>query len=113
MVEDEAARRARIRELNDALRQTFRSYRVVVTDGVASRGEQFVRMACRAIATYDDFGDDNDPHQEHDFGVFEVQGQRLYFKIDYYDRELQWHSPDPTNPEVTMRVLTILLAEEY
>ena len=31
----------------------------------------------------------------------------MFFKIDYYDRSLNGHSPDPADPTVTTRVLTI------
>jgi hypothetical protein len=55
----------------------------------------------------------NDPHEEHDFGAFDADGQRVFFKIDYYDESLSYHSPDPTDPAVTKRVITIMLAEEY
>jgi hypothetical protein len=64
-----------------------------------------------AVANFDRFDEDNDPYGEHDFGALEIEGERLFFKIDYYDQSLSAHSPDAS--EVTKRVLTIMLAEEY
>ena len=55
----------------------------------------------------------NDPHGEHDFGAFEFDGTPVIFKIDYYDKDLNFHSPDPGDPAVTERVITLMLAEEY
>ena len=37
----------------------------------------------------------------------------LLSKIDYYHRNLEFHSPDPADPVVTVRVLTIMCVEEY
>jgi hypothetical protein len=54
-----------------------------------------------------------DPYGEHDFGNFEVAGQKFFFKIDYYDPNLEFGSEDPGDPQKTTRVLTIMLAEEY
>ena len=65
------------------------------------------------IAVFDDFCHANDPHQEHDFGAFDADGHRVFFKIDYFDESLTYHSPDPADPSVTKRVITIMLAEEY
>jgi hypothetical protein len=53
------------------------------------------------------------PYGEHDFGSFEADGQLIFFKIDYYDKALTAHSPDPSDPSFTERVITIMLAEEY
>ncbi len=52
-------------------------------------------------------------HEEHDFGALEVEGHMIYFKIDYFDRDLSMHSPDPADSSATQRVITIMLAEEY
>ena len=43
----------------------------------------------------------------------EAEGETIFFKIDYYDRTLTCHSPDPADPAVTERVITIMLADEY
>lgn len=85
----------------------------MVTCGVSAQGATFVAEASRAVAAFDAFTADNDPYGEHDFGALMVQGRRLFFKIDAYDRALSFASPDPADPAVTARVLTIMLAEEY
>jgi hypothetical protein len=36
------------------------------------------------VMNFDAFTEDNDPHGEHDFGAFEHEGQRVFWKIDYY-----------------------------
>jgi hypothetical protein len=102
-----------IRALNDALRQNFREGTAVMTPGVAALGAEAVARIVKTIAVYDDFCHANDPYEEHDFGSFEVDGQTIFFKIDYYDKSLVQHSPDPADPSVTERVITIMLAEEY
>ena len=58
-------------------------------------------------------GMDNDPYGEHDFGAIEVGGRKYFWKIDYYDPTFSWHSEDPTDPDKTRRVLTIMRADEY
>jgi hypothetical protein len=103
----------RIRELNDKLRQHLTTGIAVITPGVAALGREAVDRIVKTIAVFDDFCYANDPHEEHDFGAFEVDGHKLFFKIDYYDTSLTCHSPDPTDPAVTKRVITIMLADEY
>ena len=102
-----------IRALNDELRQNFATGTALMTAGVAALGAEAVARIVKTIAVYDDFCHANDPYEEHDFGSFEVDGHRLFFKIDYYDNTLSQHSPDPTDPSVTKRVITIMLANEY
>ena len=102
-----------IRALNDALRQNFHEGAAVMTPGVAALGAEAVARIIKTIAVYDDFCHANDPHEEHDFGAFEADGQVIFFKIDYYDRTLSGHAPDPGDPSLTERVITIMLAEEY
>jgi len=103
----------RIRELNDQLRRQLTTGLAVITPGVAALGQEAVDRIVKTIAVFDDFCHANDPYQEHDFGSFEADGHEIFFKIDYYDNDLTYHSPDPSDPAVTKRVITIMLAEEY
>jgi hypothetical protein len=102
-----------IRALNDDLRKHFIGGGAVMTPGVAALGRDFVERVVKTLAAFDDFHHDNDPHQEHDAGVFEVDGHVIMFKIDYYDKSLSFHSPNPADPSVTERVITLMLIEEY
>ena len=52
-------------------------------------------------------------HYAQDLALFEHNGQRIFWKIDYYDRSLSQGSEDPADPKQTVRVLTIMLADEY
>ena len=102
-----------IRALNDNLRQNLTVGTAFITAGVAALGPEAVARIVKTIAVYDDFCHANDPHEEHDFGSFEVDGQTIFFKIDYFDKALVSHSPDPTDSSITERVITVMLAEEY
>jgi hypothetical protein len=104
---------ARIRALNDELRQNFAEGLAVMTPGVAALGAEAVARIVKTIAVYDDFCHANDPHEEHDFGSFDADGHTIFFKIDYFDENLTYHSADPADPSITKRVITIMLAEEY
>lgn len=107
----------RIAELNDRFRKTgpmFRSHnRWIWTAGISAEGIAFVFAAIHAVRTFDAFTEDNDPHGEHDFGTVEVNGIKLFWKIDCYDSTMEYGSPDPTDPKVTCRVMTIMLPSEY
>jgi hypothetical protein len=103
----------RIRALNDQLRKTLTSGNAFMTPGIAALGPDAVARLVVSIATFDDFCIENDPHGEHDAGMFEFEGSSILFKIDYFDRDLKAHSPDPGDSSVTRRVITLLLVEEY
>ena len=73
------AKTARIRALNDQLRQNFADGIAVMTPGVAALGSEAVQRIVKTIAVFDDFCRANDPHEEHDFGAFEADGHMIYF----------------------------------
>ena len=104
---------AKIRELNDRFRTTMTGGQVLMTAGVDALPSDVKAMVIRRVATFSDFTPDNDPHREHDFGNFEVAGRKFFWKIDYYDAEMEFGSEDPADPSKTTRVLTIMLASEY
>jgi Protein of unknown function (DUF3768) len=103
----------RIRMLNDQLRKNLTGGGAIITPGIAALGADAVERLVKTIAVFDDFCHANDPHQEHDFGAFDYEGVEIFFKIDYFDRELNCHSPNPTDAAATERVITIMLADEY
>lgn len=103
----------KIRTLNDALRETLTGGQILMTSGVSGRGPAFVAAAPEAVHTFKDFSPDNDPHEEHDFGAFDLDGEKLFWKIDYYDLSMSFHSEDSADAAKTKRVLTVMLAEEY
>ena len=102
-----------IRTLNDQFRRTLAGGRALVTNGVDALGPDTVAAILDEVRRFDRFDPCNDPYGEHDFGSFHHAGQRVLWKIDYYDRALTFASPDPADPTVTARVLTVMLAGEY
>jgi hypothetical protein len=103
----------RIRALNDDLRRHLYDGGAILTPGIAVLDEEAIGRLVNAIATFNDFCTANDPHGEHDFGSFDFDGAIVIFKIDYYDKNLNFHSPNPADPAVTERIITIMLADEY
>ena len=103
----------RIRELNDAFRTTFKGGQVVMTASVHELPACVKADALMKVASFNSFTKDNDPHGEHDFGSFELVSRKFFWKIDYYDKEGEHGSEDPANPDLTSRVLTLMLAEDY
>jgi hypothetical protein len=101
-----------IARLNDALRKRGEGGVIVVTRGVRCvPGFQPLELL-KLLRDYDDFDTDNDPHGERDFGDIELAGETLFWKVDYYDADMLYGSPDPANAGLTQRVLTVMLPSE-
>lgn len=108
MDRDIATERAtRIAELNDVFRRSVAN--TVITPGVMVLEDVLGLM--RRVYEYKDFNEDNDPYGEHDFGSFDWHGEKIFWKINYYEKEYQYYC-DPLSPECK-RVMTVMLAEEY
>ncbi len=132
-LEDSAAAReqtVRIARLNDLARRAMGvACTAVATAGFRSLPDADQSKVRELIETYDAFNEDNDPHGERDFGTIyqlcdgcwtterprsqEDERERAFWKLDYYDRNMEFASEDAANPAITRRVLTIMLSDEY
>jgi hypothetical protein len=115
---NEDARTRRIRDLNDEFRRGVQQHiqylgRRLVTAGVWALGPVACFDIMSRVRTFEDFDGGNDPWHEHDFGAFDYEGHKIFWKIDYYDKEERAASPDPADPGATCRLLTVMLASDY
>jgi len=113
IIEPDAQTTIRIRELNDQLRVKGHGGVVLMSYGIAGLGGSLVAMIFKAVSEFNQFSEDNDPWGEHDCALLTVEGVKVLWKIDYYDRQRRFHSPDPSDPKVTVRVMTVMRADEY
>lgn len=102
-----------IKTLNDNLRKHLTCGRVMLTAGINAKSKDDIARILSKVRQFNHFTPDNDPYNEHDFGSFDYNGEMIYFKIDYYDKNYQYLSEDPANPNLTNRVMTVMLASEY
>lgn len=102
-----------IKTLNDNFRKTFNGGRVMLTCGIRAKSQSELAEILNQVRYFNNFTTANDPYNEHDFGSFNYKGEQIYWKIDYYDKNYQYCSEDSSNPSLTNRVMTIMLAEEY
>ena len=106
--------KAKIRELNDLARTAMGLASVLIqTEGIQALSEEDQSAIREKVERFTDFNPDNDPYGEHDFGAFMHEGQKIFWKIDYFDKSLKYGSEHPEDASKTRRVLTIMLAEEY
>jgi len=103
-----------IRRLNDSFRRTLSGGgKRLMASGIAALPFQDQAAIVGKVMAFDQFTEDNDPHGEHDFGAFDHGCDRIFWKIDYYDQAMESGSENPADPAQTVRVLTIMLAQEY
>ena len=105
---------AAIAALNDRFRREgLGAGQIFITRGIQAMPAADQEAIFAKVRGFDAFTEDNDPWAEHDFGSFVHEGRKVFWKIDYYDPALEHGSEDPSDPAKTLRVLTIMLAEEY
>ena len=129
-VQPSASQRDRIARLNDMARSAMGvACTAVATVGFRSLSAFDQSRIRELIETFDAFDEDNDPHGERDFGcVYQLgdgrwtterprlrddERERVFWKLDYYDRAMRFASEDAADPAITRRVLTIMLSDEY
>jgi hypothetical protein len=100
--------RAKIVELNDQLRTTFKGGRVQMTRGFYDLDERLRGRALSVMARYNKF----DGGTEHDCGVFIFAGYSFEWRIEYRGKEGIGVSSDPADPEKTFRVLTLYAIDD-
>ena len=110
----------KIAKLNDEARQSYmmpvfgkRLCQVYETEGIFNLSPEDRVIIAAKVRDHSDFSKGNNPYGERDFGALEHNGQKIFWKIDYYDPSLKQGSEDPSDPAKTQRVLTIMLAHEY
>jgi hypothetical protein len=107
----DAEKSAKITELNDKARQNLSNYSF--TQGVRGLNREQLNDLIKLVKEFDDFTEDNDPHHEHDMGKIEFNGESYFFKIDYYDNQLEYGSEFPEDESITRRVITVMETDEY
>ncbi|TRD17300.1 DUF3768 domain-containing protein [Palleronia caenipelagi] len=86
---------------------------MVMTPGVRALGRLAVEACRPMVGRAAEFDPDNDPDGYHDFGAVEVFGTKVWWKLDAHDRNYAFGSDDPSDPDQTARVLTLLLPGEW
>lgn len=110
-----------IAELNDKCRQTLllpmgigdAICKVYATKGITNMPLKDQTIIAAKVMYFDDFTEDNNSSGERDFGTFSHNGEEIFWKINCYDKSMTKGSEDPSDPEQTKRVLTVMLVSEY
>ena len=117
--------RLKIASYNDSLRHHIfddvifkattlhRKDKIVLSKEVSELNNKDKRKVLRLVKEFDTFNKEDNPYNENDFGAFDYKDTKFFWKIDYYDNDLKYHSEDKTDTEKTIRVLTVMKASEY
>lgn len=102
-----------IAKLNDAFRVNPILGTTILTAGIRNNSSEDIATIMNKVRNFNNFDEDNNPYGERDFGAFDFKGQKIFWKIDYYDTKFLYFSPNVSNAKVTNRVLTVMYADEY
>ena len=102
-----------IATLNDNFRRSFINGEVLLSAGIDAMSSEDKANIISMVQNFNDFTPSNDVYGEHDFLSIDYKGNKIFAKIDYYDLNYEFMSENPANPDITNRVLTILLSCEY
>ena len=102
-----------IATLNDKFRKSFIGGEVLLSAGIAAMSSEDKANIVSLVQNFNDFTEDNNVYGERDFGSFDYKDEKILWKIDYYDLNHKYMSEDPSNPDITNRVLTIMTVYEY
>ena len=102
-----------IATLNNKFRKSFIGGEVLLSAGIAAMSSEDKANIVSLVQNFDNFTPDNNPYSENDFGTFDYKGEKILWKIDYYDLNNKYHSEDPSNPDITNRILTIMKVFEW
>ena len=117
MSKNELTQSQKIARLNDEFRKNMVYYsllgQVVTTASIATLPANEKMQIFDKVISFNSFSEDNDPYGEHDFGSFNHNADTIFWKIDCYDKSMQYGSEDPADNSKTKRLLTIMYAHEY
>ena len=86
-----------------------------ITPKVAALAEDSQQALFQAVRALDNFIETEavSPSGKHDFGLVTQDDTDYFWEIDYWDKSLTSRSPNPADPGCTVRVLTLMRADEY
>ena len=113
ILEDGKSEKFKIVTLNDNLRILGIGWKVMATRWFNELSQGIKKEVFDLIWNFSDFNLDNDPYWEHDFWKVQLDDTCFLFKIDYYDKTEKYWSEYTSNPSITHRIMTIMLANEY
>lgn len=104
---------AKIRKLNNLLRQYGIGGQILLTRSIRSKPKEEIAEIFEKVRTFNDFHRGNNPYSERDFGCFDYKGEKIVWKVDYYSPDMKYGSEDPSDPSKCARTLTIMLDSDW